>query len=475
LEAKDSLRRRAAVLSLDQRVNERQQDIIAEVKDSLRRRAAVLSLDQRVNERQQDIIAEVKDSLRRRAAILSLDQQVNERQQGIITGLLRRLSYTLERSESKVNTKFGIASEVFSVEQTDKMSPEDLAFMLDDVLESVSDEQSIGPNDLVRLIYRGSADDGSTISVSTGSNNWASASDALMDKVNSAVQSAQTAKINGRIEVQAISMPSGGGYKAIRKLEDFAKKKCVIQIKNKDKLCMARAIIVSLAAQHKVDILAKICGENLSSLRLKYITTGRQLQTEYAVELHRKCGLAEVECGLDHCKQFELILGIRVIIRKVDAMLSVVYKGNRDINTTTYAYLMMTNQHYDAVSSIHGLLGKRKYCHSCDKAYDKDDEHKCESIRCSTCRSCRRPNCDSLNGERKWSACEECFRKFPTKDCYEHHKKVNRAGNSSCKTIWKCCKCNKIRLWVNENPETHVCGHEWCTNCGKYENPKTHD
>lgn len=73
-------------------------------------------------------------------------------------------------------------------------------------------------------------------------------------------------------------------------------KRCIIQIKNKEELCCARAIVI-LTARVDNDV-------NYKQLRL-----GRGLQGFLASKLHREAGVAEGPCGREELKQFQDFLG----------------------------------------------------------------------------------------------------------------------------------------------------------------------
>jgi hypothetical protein len=96
-------------------------------------------------------------------------------------------------------------------------------------------------------------------------------------------------------------MPNGGtGTKRseINLEKHLAKKGSVIRIQNKDELCLARALVVSIA---------KI--ENDS--RYKVIANHRMrnsLQECLAHDLHQKAGVPIGSCGIDQVKQFQAYL-----------------------------------------------------------------------------------------------------------------------------------------------------------------------
>ena len=76
----------------------------------------------------------------------------------------------------------------------------------------------------------------------------------------------------------------------------LAKKGSVIRIQNKDDLCLARALIVSIAKIEK-------------DSRYKSIADHRwPLQTRLANDLHEKANVSIGPCGLEEVKQFQTYL-----------------------------------------------------------------------------------------------------------------------------------------------------------------------
>ena len=130
-----------------------------------------------------------------------------------------------------------------------------------------------------------------------------------------------------------IEIPTGKG-KRVNKIITVDSKRSIIQITNKDTICLARALIVGLAAHHKQK-LEDIFRSNLTEDELKqinktrqsksrinegiisdnetdYIKKGRGIQTVLANTLHRLCKVPIKETGNDFedAKRFEEQLNI---------------------------------------------------------------------------------------------------------------------------------------------------------------------
>ena len=110
------------------------------------------------------------------------------------------------------------------------------------------------------------------------------------------------------VETTFIHTPSPGsgngnkqnpGREAIEKL--LARKHTVIQIKNDDELCSARAIVIMKARCRKDDSVA---GHN----QYKNIRQGRPIQTRLAQALHVQAGVPLGPCGIPELQKFQEIL-----------------------------------------------------------------------------------------------------------------------------------------------------------------------
>ena len=115
-------------------------------------------------------------------------------------------------------------------------------------------------------------------------------------------------------------MPNGGtGTKRseINLEKHLAKKGSVFRIQNKDDMCLARALVVSIA---------KI--ENDS--RYKTISDHRRsIQTRLAHDLHKKANLSIGPCGLEEVKQFQTYLSdYQINIVSKDHQNSLIYSGS---------------------------------------------------------------------------------------------------------------------------------------------------
>jgi hypothetical protein len=172
-----------------------------------------------------------------------------------------------------------------------------------------------------------------------------------------------------------VEMPQGGtGTKRseINLEKHLTKKGSVIRIQNEDEICLARALVVSIA---------KI--ENDS--QYKTITDHRwPMQARLAHELHQKASVSIGKCGIDEVKQFQTYL--------VDYQINIVLKEHQNA-----IYLFLHDKHYDVITSMPAFFARKRYCHTCKKPYDKTVDHMCPNA----CQCCRFPNCPIVS----WVSC----------------------------------------------------------------------
>ena len=101
------------------------------------------------------------------------------------------------------------------------------------------------------------------------------------------------------VNVVHVQMPQGSGRKRrnVVNLESYlTKKRGIVQIKNKDELCCARAIIVAKAKYDKDPQYKNIVDHR------------RGMQTRLAQELHKLSGVPLGPCGSPEVKKFQAVL-----------------------------------------------------------------------------------------------------------------------------------------------------------------------
>jgi len=244
-----------------------------------------------------------------------------------------------------------------------------------------------------------------------------------------------------------IKIPTGKG-KIVNKIITVDSKRSIIQITNKDTICLARALIVGLAAHHKQK-LGDIFRSNLTEDELKqinktrqsksrinegiisdnetdYIKKGREIQTVLANTLHRLCKVPIKETGNDFedAKHFEEKLNIQIQIYDLESRQ--IYKGKEN---HTKVYILMTEAHHDVISKLTGF--------TCAN----EDQHKAEYKKCKACKS--ETKCDF---EIDTVSCDRWNKNFYGKSCLNNH-----IANKKCTEYSYMCKiCHRFYKSISQ-------------------------
>ena len=143
----------------------------------------------------------------------------------------------------------------------------------------------------------------------------------VLAQIERVIQSNHEFRLNDSVKVNLVhvEMPNGGtGTKRseINLEKHLIKKGSIIRIQNKDDLCLARALVVSIA---------KI--ENDS--RYKSIANHRRpMQTRLAHDLHQKASVPIGSCGIDEVKQFQAyLINYQINIVSKEHQNSVIFSG----------------------------------------------------------------------------------------------------------------------------------------------------
>ena len=148
--------------------------------------------------------------------------------------------------------------------------------------------------------------------------------------------------------------------------------RCVCEIKNKDKLCCARAIVVMREYAKRT----KAEQNNFENIRNDRGKNSQQLKE--AKRLHEEAGVVEGPCGLEEIEKFQDYLGpqgYRIIV--VDARKGgVILKGEAFLEAKKKIEVVKSvyeddrgdlKAHYDELYSIPGFMNRSYFCYLCCK------------------------------------------------------------------------------------------------------------
>lgn len=247
----------------------------------------------------------------------------------------------------------------------------------------------------------------------------------------------------------------GGRGVQVNEKSKIYTKKSIIRIKNKDDLCLGRAIVCAIAKRDK-------------NPKYSQIIAGRKIQDELVNKLYDDAGIEKSIGDINTIKQFEDYLDCCITVINGDSFNSVIYPDtkSKDYQLKDFnIYLYKSGNHFDliACNQVAGFFGTNYYCHNCKKTYSDKNKHKC-LFKCNIC-CCT--DCDSniKIKDNKWLPCKLCNRYFPSQKCFDNHHIPDKNGLTICDKIFKCQTCKKIFDKKVFDMNTHKCGDTFCRNC----------
>ena len=258
----------------------------------------------------------------------------------------------------------------------------------------------------------------------------------VLSQVEKVVQSNEEFRLNDTVNIDIIrvEMPQGSGRSKVKRqilnIRDYLKKKgSVIPINNKDNLCLARALVVSIARIEK-------------DPRYNSIRDSRwAMQRERAFDLHEAANVPLGPCGLKEVDLFQhYLVNYQIIVVSGDQGNTIIYPPQPPTNPNPEKsiYLYYQANHFDVITKLPGFLNTTYFCHTCHKGYDHTTDHLCDGM----CQSCRGVGCTI---EDNGITCNECDRLFKNQTCYDRHKQepIDGGGRTVCEKIRKCPTCKK--------------------------------
>ena len=223
----------------------------------------------------------------------------------------------------------------------------------------------------------------------------------IMGEVQRVLQSNEDVNLEAGMNVHLVhvGMPLGGvashkrkhyGFKLSKFLDS---KQCVLRIKNKDLLCLSRALVTDIARQEQHP-------------EWNWIRQGRKQLRILAQQLHQKAGVPEGLCGLSEVMKFQQVIeDYQIVILSAEHFNAIIYEGSK---REKQIYLFLHQNHYDIITSVSAFLGRNYWCLECKKGYGKIEEHRCSRV-CKCCFT------------------EGCHRIFAGDECYANHCRPNKA------------------------------------------------
>ena len=255
----------------------------------------------------------------------------------------------------------------------------------------------------------------------------------VLSHVEKVVQSNEEFRLNTTVNIDVIhvAMPQGSGRRKRTTLnirDHLKKKKSIITINNKDDLCLARALAVSIARIEKDPRYNSILDSRCT------------VQRERAFDLHEAANVPLGPCGLKEVDLFQHYLtNYEIIVVSGDQDNTIIYppRPRANPNPEKSIYLYYQANHFDVITKLPGFFNTSYFCHACYKGYDHTTDHLCDGM----CYSCRGFGCTI---EDNGITCQECDRLFKNQTCYDRHKQepINGGGRTVCETVKKCPTCH---------------------------------
>ena len=219
-------------------------------------------------------------------------------------------------------------------------------------------------------------------------------------------------------------------------------KKCIIQIKNKDELCCARAIVTLKA---RVD----------NDVQYKHLRLGRGLQGFLAKQMHQEAGVVEGPCGHEELKKFQEYLGVECQLIVLEGLKGkILCKDKQYDRAPNVIALLKTPNHYHSVTSIPAPLNRSYFCRHCEKGYSNENRanHNCMGQNCSACRRGNKTCPNFATWLTPEVCCERCNVKFYGLNVLRRTCKnsvVRKVYVNGLESVWDVVRCMRLKARRN--------------------------
>src|SRR6266487_1530078 len=159
-------------------------------------------------------------------------------------------NFRMVEGKSKYNKRFGVTELDFSIQTNNNLNINNIGQALDEMISVIRERTGIQNGDKIQLTIKNSAL--YTTYITTGIltvDQHLNPFYELMQQMGNIMTSDESIVLEDCVFIiRTISMPRGGkGNKIINLSDDKKTKKSIIQIKNRDNLCLPRAVVVALS------------------------------------------------------------------------------------------------------------------------------------------------------------------------------------------------------------------------------------
>lgn len=299
----------------------------------------------------------------------------------------------------------------------------------------------------------------------------------ILDQISKMLSSNENFEVDDslQLDVTHITMPEPVSGKRMWRFgtdsyPNFLKnKRSIIQIKNKDHLCCARALVVAKACMHNHPDFENIKrGCPIQKIRTQ------ALQEEACVPTDQPTPLQAIPL-------LQIVLSdYQIVIVSAEDGHGIVHKGPE---TDKQLILLSHNSHFDVVTSLPAFFNKVYYCLKCEKGFHHDNitEHWCVGVKCWCCHQTDCPDFELFKKEGPATIyCTHCDGKFFGITCQVNHMTKTSSGqdanhNQRNSVCCSHCVCSICHFSYNlQKIKEHRCGERECPCCHKVCNLKQH-
>ena len=345
---------------------------------------------------------------------------------------------------------------------------------IDGIIQHV--QQQLEPNDLISLTLLSAS--GLDFPVSTGIIKSSDLNlDLVLEHLMRVLNSNEEFVMDKNMEltITTISLPVGGADwgTSVFPTDIVSRSTSIVQIRNSDHLCCARALGAALGKLVECEYKA---GQQpsgwMNELLIKHFWGPTKFhnyrsrdvpQRKFAEQFHALTGVPEGDCGFEQIAIFQeyldqLGIGISVFSRPFYEFL--VVRGDPQYTRNVYLYLI-GDCHYHAIVRVPAFLHKSNWCHFCKIPYNQKHTHRCTRV-CKACYTAYTNDQEPHLGVGIY--CDVCSRTFKGKTCFELHKKSHVGKHSVC-VAYGFCKLCKTYLNGAKAKRIHKCFTRKCPTC----------
>ena len=222
--------------------------------------------------------------------------------------------------QSRENKKFKSYTNEFKVKILKELDDvKEIYHTFQELVKTVKKRRKLSDNDMLRLVIQ---NEELPNAISAKFNKVENFKLGDLENVINIMEYRGISLETSKIVVQSVKIPTGKGRLYLTK-DTISRKGCIITVKNDDTICLARAVVTSLANLHP---------ERWSKTQLKNgFNSSRKLQRDQAMKLHEEANVEINDYGndLSDIEKFAKHLGIEINIIDAEQFNSIIYTANK--------------------------------------------------------------------------------------------------------------------------------------------------